>query len=99
MSESAAVNLKITIEHKNPAYTLDSPPDHTFTFEADMIDSSVHAWLALFANILAYEGFSEEMIMRAGCQLAFDEYRKPEIMRKVAVEYGLKLLEDSGSDD
>jgi len=41
-------------------------------------------------------GFSEKNICSGGCQLAFNEYRTPEMMRQIAKEYDLKLLEDAG---
>lgn len=94
MFESSSSTLKITISYKNPRYTLDSLPEHEFTFEADMIDASVHAWFEIFEKVLAYQGFSEKNICAGGCQLAFNEYRTQEVMRQIAKEYDLKLLEE-----
>ena len=97
MFESASSTLKISISYKNPRYELDSAPEHEFTLEADMIDSSVHAWFEIFEKVLAYQGFSAKNICTGACQLAFNEYRAPELMRQVATEDDLKLLEDTGS--
>ena len=96
MFESASSTLKISISYKNPRYELDSAPEHEFTLEADMIDASVHAWFEIFEKVLAYQGFSEKNICAGGCQLAFNEYRTPEMMRQIAKEYDLKLIEDTG---
>lgn len=96
MFESASSTLKINISYKNPRYELDSAPEHEFTLEAEMIDASVHAWFEIFEKVLAYQGFSEKNICSGGCQLAFNEYRDQEMMRQVAKEYDLKLLEDTG---
>ena len=96
MFESASSTLKISISYKNPRYELDSVPEHEFTFEAEMIDASVHAWFGVFEKVLAYQGFSEKNICAGGCQLAFNEYRTPEMMRQIAKEYDLKLIEDTG---
>lgn len=97
MFESASSTLKISISYKNPRYELDSALEHEFTLEADMIDSSVHAWFEIFEKVLAYQGFSAKNICTGACQLAFNECRAPELMRQVAKEYDLKLLEDTGS--
>ena len=97
MFESSSTTLKISILYKNPAYTLDNAPEHNFKFEAEMSDASVHAWFEIFEKVLAYQGFSAENICAGGCQLAFNEYRAPELMRQIAKEYDLKLLEDTES--
>jgi hypothetical protein len=94
MVESSSTTLKISISYKNPGYTFDSVPAHDFEFEADMSDASVHAWFEIFEKVLAYQGFSEKNVCAGGCQLAFNEYRAPELMRQIAKEYDLKLLED-----
>ena len=96
MFESASTTLKIAISYQNPRYTIDSLPEHQFSFEADMVDASVHAWFEIFEKILGYQGFSEKNICAGACQLAFNEYRAPELMRQIAKEYDLKLLEDTG---
>ena len=96
MFESASSTLKISISYKSPLYDLDTVPGHEFTLEADMIDASVHAWFEIFEKVLAYQGFSEKNICAGGCQLAFNEYRAPELMRQIAKEYDLKLFEDTG---
>jgi len=99
MFESSSTTLKISISYKDPAYAIDSVPGHNFEFEADMSDASVHAWFEIFEKVLAYQGFSAENICAGGCQLAFNEYRKPELMRKTAKNYDLKLIEYSESEE
>lgn len=61
---------------------------------SDMRDAHIHAWFELFARVLASAGFCEKSIMRGGCQLAFNEYRRVDMMREVAEEYDLSLSED-----
>jgi hypothetical protein len=99
MFESSSTTLKISILYKNPAYTLDNAPEHNFKFEAEMSDASVHAWFEIFEKVLAYQGFSEANICAGCCQLAFNEYREPELMRKTAKDYDLKLIEYSESEE
>jgi len=85
--------LKIEIEDSG-GYELDSLSPHTIRFESDMSDCNVHAWFAAFEKVLALQGYSEHSIAVGGCQLAFNEMRDKDLMRKVAQEYDLKLLED-----
>jgi hypothetical protein len=99
MFESASSTLKISISYKNPRYDLDTVPGHEFTLEADMIDASVHAWFEIFEKVLAYQGFSEKNICAGGCQLAFNEYRTPGMMREIAKEYELKMLDYSEPEE
>ena len=79
--------------------TLDSLGPSSTIYEAEMSDCSVHAWFTLFERVLRSAGFDEQVIAAGGCQLAFNEFRSQELMRKVAHEYDLKLLEDALTDD
>jgi len=99
MVEPSSSNLKISISYENPKYELDSVSEHEFTFEADMTDVSVHAWFGIFEKVLAYQGFSEKNICAGGCQLAFNEYRTPKMMREIAKEYELKMIEYSEPEE
>jgi hypothetical protein len=64
-----------------------------------MTDVSVHAWFGIFEKVLAYQGFSEKNICAGGCQLAFNEYRTPKMMREIAKEYELKMIEYSEPEE
>ena len=85
--------LKITIEDSG-GESLDATGPIVTTIESEMSDCNVHAWMTVFEKILTHQGFNELNVMKAGAQLAFNEMRSPEDMRKVAKEYDLKLLED-----
>lgn len=71
----------------------------TTTISADMEDCSVHAYFKLFEQVLLVLGFCEENIASGGAQLAFNECRSVNLMRKVADMYDLKLDEDINSYD
>lgn len=92
ITEGNEQELKISVRY-NREYALDALPTHDFTFEADMIDVSVHAWFEVFQSVLRAVGFSEGNIMAGACQLAFNEYRDPADMKKVAAEHELTLNE------
>jgi hypothetical protein len=47
----------------------------------------------VFQNVLRGVGFTEENIMAGACQLAFNEYREPESMKKIADRSDLTLNE------
>ena len=86
------LELKISVRYSRD-YSLDALPTHMFTLEADMVDVSVHAWFEVFQNVLRGVGFTEENIMAGACQLAFNEYRDPESMKKIANKNDLTLDE------
>ena len=91
---------KIKIEiSESGGDTLDSLGPSSTVYETDMSDCSVHAWFTLFERVLRAAGFDEPVIAAGGCQLAFNEYRSPGVMRKVAHQYDIKLLEDTPTDD
>jgi hypothetical protein len=92
------LELKLSVRY-NREYALDPLPAHVFTFEADMVDVSVHAWFEVFQNVLRAVGFSEGNIMAGACQLAFNEYRDPADMKKVAAENDLTLNEFKDDDE
>jgi hypothetical protein len=86
------LELKISVRYSRD-YSLDELPTHLFTLEADMADVSIHAWFEVFQNVLRGVGFSEQNIMAGACQLAFNEYREPEMMKKIASQNDLTLNE------
>ena len=96
ITDANELELKLSVRY-NREYALDPLPAHIFTFEADMVDVSVHAWFEVFQNVLRAVGFSEGNIMSGACQLAFNEYRNPEDMKRVAAEHDLTL--DEFKDD
>lgn len=95
-------HTKLTIHLEQPAGEgIDDTGTVTTTITCDTSDCSVHAYFNLFQRVLACAGFCEESIMKGGAQLAFNEYRSVDLMRKVAAAYDLKLIEDldTTSDD
>lgn len=105
MHHNCYTKLSITLEtSQGPA--LDDTNAVTTVISSEMSDCSVHAWFKLFERVLLMAGFSENTVMQGGAQLAFNELRSVEDMRKVAEIYDLRLLEDikaygngSGSED
>lgn len=85
--------LSITLESSG-GMCLDEPKAVTTTISTEMSECSVHAWFQLFEQVLAMAGFQEVVIMQGGAQLAFNEARDVDAMRKVAEIYDLKLKED-----
>lgn len=92
ITDGNELELKISVRYSRD-YSLDELPTHLFTLEADMADVSVHAWFEVFQNVLRGVGFSEHDIMAGACQLAFNEYREPEMMKKIASRNDLTLNE------
>lgn len=96
ITDANELELKLSVRY-NREYSLDPLPAHVFTFEADMVDVSVHAWFEVFQNVLRAVGFSEVNIMSGACRLAFNEYRDPADMKRIAAENDLTL--DEFKDD
>jgi hypothetical protein len=92
ITDGNELELKISVRYSRD-YSLDDLPTHMFTLEADMADVSVHAWFEVFQNVLRGVGFTEENIMAGACQLAFNEYRDPQSMKKIADKNDLTLDE------
>ena len=92
ITDGNELELKISVRYKRD-YSLDELPTHLLTLEADMADVSVHAWFEVFQNVLRGVGFTEENIMAGACKLAFNEYREPESMKKIADRSDLTLNE------
>lgn len=79
--------------------TLSSPGVVKTTLETDMSDCNIHAWFAVFEMVLRKVGFSEDIIMRGGCELAFNEMRNPADMKRVADYFDLVLKENIDDDN
>lgn len=91
---------RLTIEIEDSGCEeFDSLSPHTIRISSDMVDTSIHGWFAVFEKVLRLQGFHDDNIARGACQLAFNEARPTEFMRKVADEYDLKLLEDIVEQD
>ena len=73
--------LSITLESSG-GMCLDEPNAVTTTISTEMSECSVHAWFQLFEQVLAMAGFQEVVIMQGGAQLAFNEARDVDAMRK-----------------
>jgi hypothetical protein len=69
-------------KYKNPDYTIEIKTGDTF-------DWNVHDWFKLFEHILAVQGFTEYVIMKGGCELAFAESRSQSDMLRLFAEYEL----------
>ena len=66
----------------------------TSSWNADMKDHSVYAWLKVFNSVLDAAGFNKTIIMRGACQLAFNDCRDLQTMKKLAEEYDLTNWSD-----
>lgn len=66
--------------------------DITFTYE-DVTEFNIHELFAAFEKVAKTLGYSDYVIMSGGCEIAFNEFRETEAMKKVAKEYDLTLNE------
>ena len=64
----------------------------TFTYE-DVTEFNIHELFAAFEKVAKTLGYSDNVIMAGGCELAFSEFRDTDIMKKVAKDYDLTLNE------
>ena len=64
--------------------------DVAFTYE-DVSDFNVHELFTAFEKVAKTLGYSERVIMAGGCELAFNEFRDPDDMKKIAKDYELTL--------
>jgi hypothetical protein len=89
-SNSTKLNIELIYQS-----TLEKQPSKFVTkTEIDLTDRDVHAWFFIFSKILNQAGFSDYTIMAGAAQVAFNEWNRPEDMRKLAKECDLMLLED-----
>lgn len=97
------MNTKLTIqidlegEYKfptSPAYPLidnEVPYGEAIAFTySDVSDFNIHQLFCVFEKVARSLGYSEETIMRGACQVAFNDCRDPQTMKKVAKEYELE---------
>ena len=66
--------------------------DVTFTYE-DVSEFNIHELFAAFEKVAKTLGYSDNVIMAGGCEIAFSEFRETEAMKKVAKDYDLTLNE------
>lgn len=89
--------MKLKIELTDERYkqtSIDEPGEMTTTWEAEMDDCSVHAWFKVFESVLGAAGMNEKLIMRGACQLAFNEWRDIDAMKKLSEEYDLDFADE-----
>lgn len=66
--------------------------DIIFSYE-DVTEFNIHELFAIFEKVAKTLGYSDNVIMAGGCEIAFNEFRETEAMKKVANEYDLTLNE------
>jgi len=66
--------------------------DITFTYD-DVSEFNIHELFNIFEKVAKTLGYSDRVIMAAGCEIAFNEFRETDVMKKVAEEYDLTLNE------
>lgn len=66
--------------------------DITFTYE-DVTEFNIHELFNVFEKVAKILGYSDNVIMAGGCEIAFNEFRETNAMKKVAEEYDLTLNE------
>ena len=64
----------------------------TFTYD-DVSEFNIHELFAAFEKVAKTLGYSDNVIMAGGCEIAFSEFRETEAMKKVAKDYDLTLNE------
>lgn len=73
-----------------PIGVLESDAPMRAMITADVSDFNVYQWFTIFERALAAAGFSEYNIMDGACQLAFNDMRDHDNMRRLAAEYDLQ---------
>lgn len=66
--------------------------DIVFKYE-DVTEFNIHELFAAFEKVAKTLGYSDYVIMSGGCEIAFNEFRETDAMKKVAKEYDLTLNE------
>lgn len=69
-------------------------PEEHYTFQIPAEDLNTYQLFHFFATVARAMGHNDLNIMKGACNLAFDEMRSQEDMRKVAEEFELTLAED-----
>ena len=88
------LEIKLTDERYKQT-SIDEPGEMITTWEAEMDDCSVHAWFKVFESVLGAAGMTEKLIMRGACQLAFNECRDFEEMKKLSSDYDLDFSDNA----
>ena len=87
------MKLQITLQSKG-GMDLDATNEMTLTWNTDMDDCSIHAWFKVFESVVAAAGFNETVIMKGACELAFNDMRDLQTMKRLAKEYDLTNWDD-----
>ena len=90
----ATLKYEATTDFKN---TDDFLPNENFVYEFDCDDLTATQMFKAYEKFLLAAGFAEQSIMSGACSLAFNDWRTPELMKKVAEEHDLSLNEDANS--
>lgn len=69
-------------------------PEEHYTFEVPAEDLNIHQLFHFFQTVARAMGHDNDIIAKGACNLAFNEMRTPEDMRKTAEEYDLVMAED-----
>lgn len=87
------MKLQIILESEG-GMDLDDTNKMTLNWNTNMDDCSIHAWFKVFESVVAAAGFSEAVIMKGACQLAFNDCRNQQMMKQLAKEYDLTEWSD-----
>ena len=83
-----------TSTHYSGGYDDSMLPEEHYTFQIPAEDLNTYQLFHFFATIARAMGHDDINIMKGGCNLAFNEMRSHEDMRKVANEFDLTIDED-----
>ena len=87
----ATLKYEATTDFRN---TDDFLPNENFVYEFDCDDLNTTQMFKAYEKFLLASGYDEKSIMSGACSLAFNDWRSPELMKKVADEHDLILSED-----
>lgn len=94
------MKLQLTLTEDNREWaTIDNVEEMAITFITQLDECSVHAWFKFFERVLGAAGFNEHAIMTGACQLAFNDCRPQDIMKKLSHDYDLCFEEPTFTDD
>jgi hypothetical protein len=96
MSYTAKVKIQFDskFEYLGSSFSNDMLPEEHITMEIPAEDLNVHQYFRFFKNFLLAIGHSEQNISRGACGLAFSEENDEDMMKRVANEYEIILMED-----
>lgn len=87
--------LKISCVNEGAIALGETFPGYSFELQCDVSEFTIHEWFKVFEKVLAASGFTEYVIMKGAVELAFNEYRNQEKMKKIYKEYDLQEFDDS----